>query len=254
MRGWAGVAAVASLILLVRAAAAADPQEAAIGQEVYTQLQQAGTIVDRPNPLYDVLDPIALRIKRIADPQYDVPFAFVILHNAAPNAFAVPGGVVYVTDALFHFVQNKEEFASILCHETAHGIDHDLIHVVGKDQQVATLIGLLGAFSGAVKSPRGRYGENLAYALQTNSYGLDVENAADRKGADTCAAAGYNPWGMVWLFQNFDKIDSDGAMEALSDQISEVHRIGNLESYFESDPQLFGGFPSNGATATALLP
>ena len=124
MRTGVVAAAVVSLALLVRTTAGADQQEAAIGQEVYTQVQASGTIVDRPNPLYDVLDPIALRIARVADPLYDSPFAFVIVHDASPNAFAVPGGVVYVTDSLFHFVQNREEFASILCHETAHDIDH----------------------------------------------------------------------------------------------------------------------------------
>jgi beta-barrel assembly-enhancing protease len=247
-------AAVVSLALLVGTKAGADQQEAAIGQQVYTQVQASGTIVARPSPLYDVMDPIALRIARVADPLYDAPFAFVIIHDASPNAFAVPGGVVYVTDSLFHFVQNREEFASILCHETAHDIDHDLIHVVAKDQQMATLIGLIGAFSGAVKTARGLYAENLAYAMQANSYALDVENIADVRGADTCAQAGYNPWGMVWLFQNFVKVDSGGSMEVLSDAESEVHRIGNLEAHFDANPQLFAAFPSNGATATALLP
>jgi len=243
-----------SLAFAESSAAKADQQESAIGQQVYAQMQQSAAIVARPNPLYDVLDPIAARIKRYADPQYDYPFAFVIVHDAGPNAFAVPGGVVYVTDALFHFVQNKEEFASILCHETAHDIDHDLMHTVAKDQQMATLIGLIGAFSGFVKSARGRYAENLAYAMQTNSYALDVENIADRRGAATCAEAGYNPWGMIWLFQNFAKNDSGAAMEALSDPESQIHRIANLQTYFEELPQLFGPFSSNGATATALLP
>src|ERR1700722_11282912 len=106
MRAGVVAAAVVSLALLVRTTAGADQQEAAIGQQVYTQVQASGTIVARPNPLYDVMDPIQLRIARIADTLYDAPFSFVIIHDASPNAFAVPGGVVYVTDSLFHFVQN----------------------------------------------------------------------------------------------------------------------------------------------------
>jgi predicted Zn-dependent protease len=245
-------AAVASLAILARTAAFADDQETAIGQQVYQQFQQRGVIVARPDHLYDVLDPIALEIKRWADPEYEYPFAFVVIHDPAPNAFAVPGGVVYVTDSFFGFVQNREEFESVLCHETAHDIDHDLIHVIAKDQQLATLIGMIGAFSGVVRSARGRYVEDLAYAMQINSYALDVENIADRKGADICAEAGYNPWGMIWLFENFAKADSLGAMEALSDPVSEQHRIADLQNYFALNPQLFGAFSSNGATAKAL--
>jgi predicted Zn-dependent protease len=253
MKPAALLAAIVCLALPPGATVLADDQETAIGQQVYAQLEQSGEIVARPNPLYDVLDPIALRIKRWADPQSQYPFAFVILHDTVPNAFAVPGGVVYVTDTFFHFVQNKEEFASVLCHETAHDIDHDLMHAVAKDQQMATLVGLIGAFSGAIKSARGQFAENLAYAMQANSYALDVENIADRKGADTCAEAGYNPWGMIWLFENFAKADSGGAMEVLSDPISEQHRIADLEAYFDANPPLFSQYPSNGASATALL-
>ena len=246
------IAAFASFAIFARTAAFADDQETAIGQQVYQQFEQRGVIVARPDHLYDVLDPIARDIKRWADPESEYPFAFVIIHDPSVNAFAVPGGVIYVTDSFFHFVQNREEFAGVLCHETAHDIDRDLIHVIGKDQQLATLIGLIGAFSGVVRSARGRYMEDLAYAMQSNSYALDVENIDDRKGADICAEAGYNPWGMVWLFENFAKGDTLGAMEALSDPLSEQHRIADLETHFELDPQLFGAFSPNGATATAL--
>ena len=247
------LAAVASIVL-APAAALPDAQETAIGQQVFQQLSANNEIVARPNPLYAVLDPIALKIDPVADALYDEPFTFVILHDPSPNAFAAPGGNVYVNDSLFTFVQNREEFASVLCHEVAHDIDHDLVHSITRDQQLATLIGLAGAFSGAVKTVRGRNAENLAYALQVNSYALDVEGVADLEGADICAEAGYNPWGMVWLFERVSKVDSSGAMEALSDPISERHRIDALERHFLANPQLFGAFSANGATAQALLP
>jgi hypothetical protein len=57
---------------------------------------------------------------------------------------------------------------------------------------------------------------------------------------------------MIWLFENFAKADSLGAMEALSDPESEQHRIADLENHFELNPQLFGAFSPNGATAKAL--
>ncbi len=63
-----------------------------------------------------------------------------------PNAFAVPGGNVYVTDSFMTFVQNQQELAGVLCHETSHDIHHDVFNLMQKNQRLnlmATLADLL---------------------------------------------------------------------------------------------------------------
>jgi len=252
------VAACAALLLGLAAgvSARADDQlhqeEAQIGAQEYALLEQKGEIIARPNSLYDVLDPIAHRIAAVADPQYDFPFHFILVHETQPNAFAVPGGNVYVTDSLMHFVQNYEELSGVLCHETSHDIHHDVVNNMAKDQTVGTLIDLLGALTGASKSGIGQLGENVVYTLQSDTFSREVEHNADQKGAITCAQAGINPWGMIWLFKNFEKADTGGAMEALSDHPTDTHRISDLENEFRADPALFGRYSSNMATATPL--
>ncbi len=234
-------------------AAAAD-QEQQIGDQVYQQLQKKGEIIPRANAqsMYATLDPIAQRIKSVADSQYSYPFNFILVHEKQPNAFAVPGGNVYVTDSLMKFVQNKEELAGVLCHETSHDIHHDVVNNMAKDQRTGAIIGIVGAITGLSNSGFGQLGENLAYSLQTSHFSREVEHNADAKGAITCAQAGSNPWGMVWLFQNFEKADTGGGMEALSDHPNDAHRIADLEAQFKADPQLFGRFSSDIATATTL--
>lgn len=226
--------------------------EQQIGQQVYAQLQQKGEIIARPNAMYSILDPIASRIKSVADSQYDYPFNFILVHEKQPNAFAVPGGNVYVTDSLINFVQNKEELAGVLCHETSHDIHHDVLNNMQKDQQTGTIIGIVGALTGLNRSGLGQLGQNLAYSLQTSNFSRAVERSADSKGAVTCAQAGYNPWGMVWLFQNFEKANTGGSMEALSDHPTDQHRIEDLQREFAASPNLFGRFSSNIATATPV--
>src|SRR5476651_2261845 len=116
-------------------ASAAD-NEQQIGQQVYAQLQQKGEII-ADSPYYAILNPIAEQIKRVADPQYQFPFNFILVHEKSPNAFAVPGGNVYVTDSLMTFVKNREELAGVLCHETSHDIHHDVVNNQAKDQRLA---------------------------------------------------------------------------------------------------------------------
>ncbi len=250
----AGSLATAAAMPALAADGDLHQSEAQIGASVYAQLSKKGEIVtrDAAPAQYALLDPIASRIATIADSQYDFPFRFIIVREKQPNAFAVPGGNVYVTDSLLRFVQNREELAGVLCHETSHDIHHDVVDTNAKDQTVGTLIGVLGALTGVTNSGIGQIGANLAYTLQTQTYSRTVESAADAKGALTCAQSGFNPWGMVWLFKNFEKADTGGSMEALSDHPRDDHRISDLQRRFAANPGLFGRFSSNIASATPL--
>jgi predicted Zn-dependent protease len=229
-------------------ATAAD-QEQQIGQQVYAQLQQKGEIIST-SPLYSVLNPIADRIKTVADPQYQYPFHFILVHESSPNAFAVPGGNVYVTDSLMHFVKYKEELAGVLCHETSHDIHHDVVNLMQKNATQGAIIGILGAITGIDRSGLGQFGENIAYTLQSNRFSRGVETAADLKGSNTCAQAGYNPNGMIWLFNAFEKSGTGGGAEFLSDHPRDDHRISDLERHFASNPDLFGKYAKDDSHGT----
>ena len=61
--------------------------EAQLGQETYDELRDNGEII-ASSSLYDALNPIASRIGRAAQPQYDRPFRFILVHEPEPNAFS----------------------------------------------------------------------------------------------------------------------------------------------------------------------
>jgi len=243
---------IAALCFGAAAPARADDTERQIGAHVYAQLEQKGEIMTSC-PWYRVINPNATRISHVADQQYDFPFHFILVHEKAPNAFSVPGGNVYVTDSLMTFVQNQQELAGVLCHETSHSIHHDVVNLSRKDQNLAigaTVLSILlgGGHNGIVNSAL-----NIAGGLETMNFSRAVESAADQKGAYTCAQAGYNPWGLVWLFQNFEKADTGGSMEALSDHPTDQHRIDDLERLFRNNPGTFGRFDGN-MNAAAPMP
>ena len=109
--------------------------ELQMGQEVFNELKAKGEIVES-SPLYDQLQPIADAITRAAQPQYNHPFKFYLVHEAQPNAFATPGGNVYVVDSLLYFVKNTEELAGTLCHEVSHTIHHDTVTLMEKQRKI----------------------------------------------------------------------------------------------------------------------
>lgn len=247
--------ALAALLAFGAAAPAAalteQQWEAQVGQQEYQTLQNQGVIL-HSSPYYSILNPIAVRIAKIADPQYDFPFHFFLVHMSQPNAFAVPGGNVYVTDSLMTFVQNQQELAGVLCHETSHDIHHDVFNLMHKNQRLnvmATLADLLfgGGNNRVVNTVLG-----IGTQLESLRFSRTVEQNADHKGAFTCAAAGENPWGMVWLFRRFENTNMASPPEFLSDHPGDAERITALETLFRQYPATFRRFNSNVQSATPL--
>jgi len=91
--------------------------------------------------------------------------------------------------------------------------------------------------------------------LRSLGYSRDAEAAADITGSDFCAAGNNNPWGLVWLFQDFDAADTAQVPQILSDHPDNAHRVASLKQHFSENPAVFGRFSSDPKTAkTMTLP
>jgi predicted Zn-dependent protease len=246
-------AAIACLALLRSAGAPlpTEPQgqddEVQMGQEVFDNLKAKGEIVES-SPLYDQLRPIADAITRAAQPRYNHPFKFYLVHESQPNAFATPGGNVYVVDSLLYFVKNTDQLAGTLCHEVSHTINHDTVTLMEKRKRLerrevgaAILLGPTRAHVLAIA---------LLGRLHSLGYSRDVESRADLTGSDVCAATGYNPWGLVWLFQDFKDANSVQVPQLLSDHPGDQTRVNTLERHFRKNSSVFGKFNPDPKSAT----
>ncbi len=213
--------------------------EVQLGQEVFNELKASGEIIES-SPLYDQLKPMADAITRAAQPRYNHPFKFYLVHETQPNAFAAPGGNVYVVDSLLYFVKNQEQLAGTLCQEVSHTIHHDAVTLMEKreklaEREIAAAV-LLGPTRAHILTIA------LIGQLHSLGYSRDVESQADLTGSDICAQAGYNPWGLVWLFQDFKSANPNQIPTLLSDHPNDQHRIDALEHHFRQNPAVFGKF------------
>ena len=182
---------------------------------------------------------------------YNHPFKFFLVHETHPNAFATPGGNVYVVDSLLYFVKNTEQLAGTLCHEVSHTIHRDAVHRLKETQKIegleigaALLLGPSIAQMLAIK---------LIGDLHTLAYSRDEESKADVTGSDICAAIGYNPWGLVWLFEEFQNADPKQIPQLLSDHPANGTRIKTLEQHFRDNPSVFSKFDSRPESATKFV-
>ncbi len=240
------------LPLIAAGSAAADnkqPQdeELQLGLEAFAELKAKGEIIDS-SPLYDQLRPIADAISRAAQPQYNHPFKFYLVHEAQPNAFAVPGGNVYVVDSLLYFVKNTEELAGTLCHEVSHTIHRDGVTLMKKHERAirrevgaAVLLGPTRAHILAIA---------LLGKLRSLGYSREAESHADLTGSDICAQAGYSPWGLVWLFEDFKNARKGEIPQMLSDHPDDQHRIDAVTKHMRDNPSTFAKYSRDRESAT----
>jgi len=254
-----GILGVGLAVLLLGSAAAqqsapvpqaGEDQETEIGREVFNELKAKGEIIES-SPLYDVLLPIIEPIMKAAQPRYKHPFKVYIVHEKQPNAFATPGGNIYVVDSLLYFAKNKEQLAGTLAHEVSHVIHEDSMNLLKKQKKIereevgaAILLGPTRAHLLALL---------ILGDLRRLGYSREAEAQADLTGSDICAEAGTNPWGLVWLFQDFHNARTTEIPQILSDHPGDQARVQALEDHFKKNPQVFGRFDRNAASATPLV-
>ncbi len=222
-------------------------QETELGQAAFNELRNKGEIIEF-SPLYESLKPVTETISRVAQPRYPHPFKFILVHEPKPNAFATPGGNVYVVDSFLYFVKNTEELAGTLCHEVSHTIHRDAMNRLKEQQRIQ-----MREIGALILLPAG-LAELIAVSmigdLNSLAYSRDIESSADVTGSDICAAAGYNPWGLVWLFQDFQNADPKQIPQLLSDHPANTTRIQTLEQHFRDNADVFAKFNPDPKSAT----
>src|SRR3990170_2425110 len=121
--------------------------------------------------------------------------------SSAVNAFATPGGYVYVNLGLINLVENESELASVLAHETAHVNARHIADIVDKSKKVniATLAAVLaGVFLGGGDVTAAVTGFSMAAATTLNlKYSREHEEEADRLGMSYMTKAGYDGISML---------------------------------------------------------
>lgn len=175
-------------------------REIALGESVAKKVEEEFHVIRDPE-LLEQLDRVAPRIAAVAD-RKDLSYRFTIVEmpeEDQPNAFALPGGPIYVTQALMELVKSDDELASVLAHEVGHIVAK---HTVKRIQGAVGLqaLQILAVGSGAVDA-RTSAGMNLAFASLLLEYSQADELEADRLSARYLKRAGYHPSAAVTFME-----------------------------------------------------
>ena len=204
------------LLMLVAAACATNPatgrrqlmlmseaQEIQLGRDSDREIrQQMG--VYRDEALQRYVDSVGQRLAR-ASHRPNLQWTFTVVDAAAVNAFALPGGYIYLTRGILPFLRDEAEMAAVLGHEVGHV---DARHSASAYSRQVALGG--GLAIGSILFPKvGQVAgaAELALGLAFLKHGRDAELESDRLGVGYAAANGWAPNGMSGLLNTLGRLD-----------------------------------------------
>ena len=198
--------------------------------------------------LQDYVDEVGNRIvKNSAASDAPYPYEFHLLRdNRTINAFALPGGQVFITAALMSKLNTEAQLAGVLGHEIAHVVARHGAEHIAKQQLGAAIVNAVGiAASDGIDS--GRNAAILARAVNQMvnlKYGREDELESDRLGFQFMTQAGYNPQGIVELMAILDSArGGQTSPEFFSTHPNPGNRVARLQEIIEQTYP--NGIPSN---------
>lgn len=202
-----------------------DEEEIRVGDELaklYSDEQTLNNKAPEDKTVQEYLTRVGLRLATHAHRKLPYKFHYI----ASPwliNAFAVPGGHVYVGGGLLSLMDSEDELAAVMGHEIEH-VDH--YHCAERVQQQEALR----------KIPLGEL-VGLPIEIFEAGYSKEQELEADREGTRLAVEAGFSANGALRMFETFDRLYKETQTTAKTPQqeLSQV-ALGTLEGYFRSHP------------------
>jgi len=206
-------------------------QDVEIGQQSAVQAEQQLPIL-RDSDVDAYVNRIGQRLAANAGgPNFQ--YRFRVVNASDINAFALPGGYIYVNRGILENAQNEGEVAGVIAHEIAHVSLRHGTHQASKAYAAQAGLQILGGLLG------GKVGNNTAQILNViGGVGLnalflkfsrDLESQADVRGAQILAASGYTPADMVSFFHQLERVDKSRKTNWLSDHPAPPDRIARIE-------------------------
>lgn len=180
--------------------------EVELGRKFNVLIRSRLPLVQDPEVVRYVDDIVQRLVKTM--PPRPFPFRVSVLRDNSLNAFAVPGGYVFVHTGLIMTLEHESELAGVLGHELAHVTQRHIASRIEKSQWISilSLLGVLaGAFLGGEGGEAAMAGSMAASQSLMLDYSRTDENEADQVGMNYLVKAGYAPTGMAGAFAKMSR-------------------------------------------------
>lgn len=187
-------------------------EEWALGQQLSRDIAQQMPIV-RDSRANQIINEIGQSIVAQTEMR-NLPWQFHIVESDEINAFNIPGGHVYVTTGLINASDNAAELAGVMAHEIAHGTQRHGTQQLSQAYGLQMLAGIVLGENPAA------YQQILAQIIGTGTlarFGREAERESDTLGVQYMSNAGYDPRGMVTMFEELLSREQGGGRSSVED-------------------------------------
>jgi predicted Zn-dependent protease len=215
-----------------------DSEEYYVGRAVAARILTAYPLYQDPKLTLYVNEVGQTVARKSSRPNTYRGYHFAVLEAPEPNAFACPGGTVFVTRGLLKFCDNEDELAAVLAHEVAHVAHKDGVNSISKARwtSVVTTLGtetakqyggvagnLVTLFEGSI--------DDVFKTIVVNGYSRSAEFAADAEACQILTRAGYNPGALASLLTKMaaQEKGGDGIFKThppTGDRLAKVKALG----------------------------
>jgi predicted Zn-dependent protease len=213
-----------------------EAQEIQVGRAADQDVKKQYALYDE-NLLAAYVNEVGQRLAAVSH-RPALSYSFTLLDSTEVNAFALPGGHVYITRGIIAFLNSEAELAAVLGHEIGHVTARHSVRQMSAAQSTDILISIASVLSPALRNQNIQNIGGLVGGALLSGYGREYELEADRLGAEYLARAGYDPRAMIrviGVLKNQELADAEAAK-----QESRAPRAyhGLFESHPDNDTRL----------------
>jgi beta-barrel assembly-enhancing protease len=205
-------------------------QDVQIGQEAAQEVRRELPML-RDERVDDYVDRIGARLVRTIPEQHrhsEFRYSFEVVNQREINAFALPGGPMFLHRGMMEAAKTEGEVAGVMAHEIAHvALRHGTAQATkAQGFQIGAVAGqILGAIVGGTAGSIIAQGSQFGLGAYFLKYGREYEREADLLGAQIMARAGYDPRGMADMFRTIEQQSKgSGGPEWLSSHPNPANR------------------------------
>ncbi|MFQ5514401.1 MAG: M48 family metallopeptidase [Myxococcota bacterium] len=229
-----GIAGFALLGVLGACGTLSVQDEKRLGHRVQRQVREQFQLLREPVVVQYVRE-VGARVAAAAQSSA-FEFRFYVIEDESINAFAIPGGAVYVHTGLITSAHNEAELAGVLAHEIGHVTARHVAKLY-KRQRNTGLLAQIVAVAIAIVSGNsyiaqgGALATDVAATAYLNTYTQDAEREADQLAVDTLIRAGYDPRALITMFQTLQAEVGSGVPlpQILKSHPATAERIRNVQ-------------------------
>lgn len=217
--------------------------EVGIGKEVAAEVESQERLLSN-QVVQDYVNKVGQRAAKVCD-RRDVKYSFKVLDSEEINAFACPGGFIYIYKGLLKQFDNEAQLSAVLAHEIGHVVAR---HSIKRLQAVYGYTLVMEIALGSKMSKAARQIVDGATGLILQGYGRENEYEADNYGMLYSKKSGYNPGGMTQVFEKFKELEGKPpnafekllsshppAQDRINNSNKQIQKIGGTDlPYYEA--------------------